>query len=85
MPKRIRIFGRVQGVFFRMNTVLIARKLGINGWVRNLDDGSVEVLAEGKRMEEFIEFLKRGPPAARVDKIKIKESKEKVSKGFFRR
>ena len=85
MAKHILIYGRVQGVFFRATTVEIARKLGINGWVRNLSDGSVEVLAEGERMQEFIEFLKRGPPAARVDKIKIEESKEKVPKGFFRK
>ena len=48
--KRIHIFitGRVQGVFFRQSTRVIAIKNNVNGWVRNLDDGRVEIVAEGK-------------------------------------
>ncbi|MCK6576482.1 MAG: acylphosphatase [Anaerolineae bacterium] len=62
------VSGRVQGVNFRRFTTLTARQLGITGWVRNLDDGDVEVLAEGTRaqLSQLIAFLHKGPPAAYV-------------------
>ncbi|RLG16203.1 acylphosphatase [Nanoarchaeota archaeon] len=82
MAYRIRIYGRVQGVGFRFSTKLVAKRLGIKGWVRNLPDGSVEVLAEGDKMEEFLKFLRRGPPLARVDDVKIEKVEEKVQEGF---
>jgi len=79
--KRIHAFisGRVQGVNFRWNTKVAADKLGIKGWVRNLDDGRVEVIAEGdnERIDKFIEYLKKGPVLARVDKVEIAEEKFK--------
>ena len=51
IQKRIHIFvtGRVQGVFFRQSTRVIAIKNNVNGWVRNLDDGRVEIVAEGEK------------------------------------
>ena len=60
--------GRVQGVNFRSSTVNQASCLGLAGWVRNQPDGSVEVLAEGPRpsLENLLDFLRRGPPSARV-------------------
>jgi len=63
--------GRVQGVFFRGFTVGCARKLGLDGSVRNLPDGTVEVCAEGDRevLERLVGCLKEGPPAARVDGV----------------
>lgn len=74
---RIRISGRVQGVFFRQSTVERARELGVMGWVRNQDDGSVLVHAEGPRdaIEAFGEFLKTGPPAARVEAAAVEPAK----------
>lgn len=65
------VSGRVQGVFFRGATVDEARRLGVAGWVRNLPDGRVEVLAEGERgaLEALVAFCRRGPPAARVDDV----------------
>lgn len=62
------IQGRVHGVSFRYNTVLTANELGIHGWVRNVEDGTVEVLAEGThaQLEQFLTFLRRGPVGARV-------------------
>ena len=65
------IRGRVHGVFFRANAVREAAKLGLMGWVRNLNDGSVEVLAEGEKsgLEKFLEWLHSGPPAAKVDSV----------------
>ena len=51
IQKRIHIFvtGRVQGVFFRQSTRVMAIKNNVNGWVRNLDDGRVEIIAEGEK------------------------------------
>lgn len=68
------ITGQVQGVSFRAFTCHKATLLGISGWVRNLPDGiSVEVEAEGQhsQLEEFIQFLEKGPPGARVQKTNL--------------
>lgn len=67
------ISGKVQGVFFRANTQKIAVKLNIAGWVRNLPNGDVEVVAFGEagNIQEFISWLKHGPELAVVDNIKI--------------
>ncbi len=73
--KRIHLIisGRVQGVYFRHHTNIEANKLGLKGLVRNLGNGSVEVIAEGKEQEinQIIEFCKKGPDRARVDNIEI--------------
>ena len=73
MKSRIHIFvfGMVQGVFFRANTADTARRLGVTGWVRNVPDGSVEVIAEGEKetLEQLLEWCKRGPSAAEVSKV----------------
>lgn len=65
------VSGKVQGVFFRTNTKTQAEHLSITGWVRNLEDGRVEVLACGPRenIEDFHEWLKKGPPKAVVEEI----------------
>jgi acylphosphatase len=70
---RLRVTGVVQGVFFRQSTAGEARRLGVGGAVRNLPDGSVEVVAEGVRpaVEALVAFCRRGPPAARVDAVEI--------------
>lgn len=64
--------GRVQGVFFRAWTQEEATKWNLTGWVRNLPDGGVEILAEGElqALEGFIERCHSGPPAARVNQVK---------------
>lgn len=66
-----RIFGRVQGVFFRGTTREEAQKLDLSGWVRNEPDGSVSVVAEGpeEALHELAHFLDQGPPAARVTRV----------------
>jgi len=73
--KRVHIFvsGTVQGVFFRDFTVNVAKKLGVKGWVRNLSDGRVEVVAEAKKdiLKKFINELWAGPKAANVEDMKI--------------
>ena len=76
MEARTHVFvsGRVQGVFLRDHTQQWASSLNLKGWVRNLGDGRVEVVAEGdkERIETLINKLKEGPPLARVDKVEVK-------------
>jgi len=66
-----RVYGRVQGVNFRYYTTRTARRLGLKGWVANRRDGAVETVAEGKRsdLEEFVDFLHEGSPAASVEDV----------------
>ena len=66
-----RVFGRVQGVNFRYYTQREAITRGLAGWVGNRFDGSVEVVVEGKKpaLQNFLAFLHRGPPSARVDRV----------------
>jgi acylphosphatase len=68
---RVRIEGLVQGVNYRYATRQKAQELGVNGWVRNLADGSVECLMEGERdkVEALIRWCHQGPPGARVKKV----------------
>jgi len=68
----ITVQGRVQGVFFRAATRRLARRLGLTGWVRNRSDGSVEVLAEGRRdtLEQLLDWWRRGPSGARVTAVR---------------
>ena len=71
------IHGTVQGVFFRANTRDAALKLGLKGYARNIDDGCVEVVAEGPedKVKELIEFCKKGPDASSVEKADVKFGK----------
>ncbi len=70
----LRIYGLVQGVFFRSSMRAVAHKLGVKGWVRNLPDGSVEAVVEGSRdaVEEIIRWAHRGPPAAVVERVEVR-------------
>jgi len=74
--KRVHLFvsGRVQGVFFRAHTRDLAQKLGLSGFVRNLPDGRVEVVAEGpeEKLQELIQFCHHGPPLAHVTHVEIR-------------
>lgn len=65
------VSGRVQGVFFRAYTQKKARSLGLNGWVRNLPDGRVEVLAEGDgaALRAFEAWLHQGSPLSHVTAV----------------
>lgn len=69
--RHFRVSGRVQGVFFRAATEAAARRLGLTGWVRNLPDGSVELLACGEeaKLKELEQWLWQGPPRARVEQV----------------
>ena len=69
--------GQVQGVFFRDTIVQKAQETGVFGWVRNADDGTVQVHAEGPAaaIEELVRFLGEGPPAARVEEVEVEDAK----------
>jgi len=68
------IHGRVQGVFFRVETRKAAGRYGVTGWVRNLSDGTVEAVFEGTRgqVEKVLEWCRQGPPYGRVDGVDVK-------------
>lgn len=65
------VHGRVQGVNFRYYTLQTANQLGLTGWVRNLPDRTVEVVAEGTpaALERLLAFLHAGPPSAHVTRV----------------
>lgn len=67
----IRINGRVQGVGYRAAAVRHAHLIGVRGWIRNVDDGTVEGVIQGSpdQIDLMLEWLRRGPPAARVTSV----------------
>ena len=74
--KRVQLFvrGRVQGVFFRAAAQREARRLGVCGWIKNRNDGSIEVVAEGEEdaIKEIISWAQHGPSAARVEQVDVR-------------
>lgn len=74
---RISISGEVQGVFFRRSAKIKAETFGIFGWVKNNQDGSVEVMAQGEKgnVAKFMKWCKIGPPFAKVEKVEASEQK----------
>ena len=68
------VSGRVQGVFYRASTREIALIHHLTGWVKNLSDGRVEAMLEGKKgnIEEVVEWCRSGPPAAAPSNLEIK-------------
>lgn len=83
MAKHYIVKGRVQGVWFRQSTKQKAIALKLSGWVRNLNNGDVEVCAAGeeKHLAEFEAWLWQGPDAARVDEVSSNEC-DHVSRDF---
>ena len=75
--RRIRaiVSGRVQGVSYRAATRAEARRLGLVGWVKNRDDGSVELEAEGPddKVAALVQWCQQGPPAAHVARVAVDE------------
>jgi acylphosphatase len=69
------IYGRVQGVWFRASTQETARRLKIQGWVRNTPEGNVEAHIQGEKssVDEMLSWCEQGPPGARVERIDINE------------
>jgi acylphosphatase len=70
---KILVYGRVQGVYFRRFTQNKANQLGVVGTVRNLPDGSVEIIAQAHSpvFESFIAWCHKGPITARVDRVEV--------------
>lgn len=67
----LRIYGKVQGVFFRANTREQAQERGVTGWVENKADGTVEAVFEGPEdaVQEVVDWAETGPPRANVDRL----------------
>jgi acylphosphatase len=81
---RVRVRGRVQGVFFRAETRARAESLGIAGFVRNDFDGSVEAVFEGpdERVDSLVDWCRRGPSGAQVDEVEILDEEPLGEVGF---
>lgn len=84
VARRIHVKGRVQGVWFRAWMVEQATELGLDGWVRNRHDGSVEAIAVGPadKVEELIARCHGGSPASRVEAVHVEETPGVVASGF---
>ena len=81
---RLIVRGRVQGVGFRWWARETARRLGVDGWVRNLADGSVELLAAGPDavVAEFVDSCRAGPSGARVSSVERHAATDDAGSGF---
>ncbi|WP_252271121.1 acylphosphatase [Pseudomonas subflava] len=79
------VSGKVQGVSFRQHTLEEAERLDLNGWVRNLADGRVEVLVEGEEaaVRELAAWLEHGPAQARVDSLELEPQPMQGVAGFI--
>lgn len=81
MNEEVHIFvsGRVQGVFFRDYTKRRAKKLNIDGWVKNLVGGSVEIVAQGskEKLEQFVKEIKNGSLLSKVEKVNLEWRKSR--------
>ncbi len=82
--RRVVVRGLVQGVFFRDSTRQCARAAGVDGWVKNRTDGSVEAVFEGDpaAVEHLVAFCRRGPPGARVDAAEVSVEDPEELAGF---
>jgi acylphosphatase len=81
---RVRIGGRVQGVFFRASCADMARGLGLAGWARNLRDGGVEAVFEGRpdKVRQMLDWCRQGPPMAKVHSVEVIEEPVEGAQGF---
>ena len=84
---RVTVTGRVQGVWYRAWTREEARDLGLDGWVRNRSDGSVEAVLAGSRedIETMLGLLEEGPPLAVVERVAWEPFAQEVACGFAQR
>ena len=76
VARRVRVTGRVQGVFFRAWAQGEARELGISGWIRNCPDGAVEAHLEAEEgdVARMIERMRRGPSSAQVEEVNAEDA-----------
>ena len=87
IARRLRIHGRVQGVWYRGSATAEAARLRLAGWVRNRSDGTVEALAIGPlaAVEAFVAWAHRGPSNARVSRVEVFEAELEPLAGFEQR
>jgi acylphosphatase len=85
--RRLLITGQVQGVGYRVGMKQEAARLGVNGWVRNRRDGSVEAVVAGtpEALAAMVGWAQHGPAAARVEQIMVERVEEDVPQGFEQR
>jgi acylphosphatase len=83
--RHVVVHGFVQGVFFRDSLRRRASSVGVNGWVRNNRDGTVEAVLEGEEsaVERLVEFCRDGPRGARVDRIETEFEEPEGLVGFL--
>lgn len=83
----LRIHGQVQGVGYRWSMLCEAQRLGVNGWVRNRRDGTVEayVSADAETVEQLIAWSYRGPPMAAVTQVLVVDAGFEQMHGFEQR
>jgi acylphosphatase len=81
---RVVVSGQVQGVFFRDACRRHARAYGVSGWVRNCPDGTVEAVFEGEptAVRAMIEWVRRGPPTAQVDRVEVTDEQPVGERSF---
>lgn len=81
---RVRLSGRVQGVFFRASCAERADDLGLEGWIRNVPGGGVEAVFEGTEsaVAQMVSWCREGPPLARVDRIDVVDEAPAGEAGF---
>lgn len=78
------IKGRVQGVYFRASAQDVADEIGVTGWVKNTEEGNVEIMATGSKeqLEKLVEWCRVGPRRAVVTDVSVTETEETPFKGF---
>lgn len=84
VARRVRVHGRVQGVFFRDSARREAERNGVAGWVTNRDDGTVEALFEGEAeaVESVVAWCGHGPPQADVERVDVEDAEPSGLGGF---
>ena len=82
--RRVKVYGEVQGVFFRDSTRREAERTNVTGWVQNCMDGSVEAVVEGEdyAVERMVGWLSEGPRRARIDHVVVEEEEPEGLHGF---
>ena len=81
---RLTIKGKVQGVFYRATAKDVADLMGVNGWIKNLPNDNVEIIATATEeiLQKFINWCKQGPPKAKVDDVNVEELELQEFNGF---